>query len=344
MILRSHPFKGTLPGALLVLLAGCVTQVVVPQDWEREGRAASEVGDWNRAQGLWGEVLAKARGKHPEARLALGEALLYGGRELDAVRILRGGDLPEDLEIRGQMALGRAHIGLGQAREAGRVFSSLLATDPTYRPALVLYGESCVAVGRERKGIELLLRALRLDRGDGELAQRVALLARENGLLVEEGEAWRHRVLTPNAPAEAYLGAALSPVEEVSLGPDSGEPNSVDPDPKESQDAPSTPQWPVEEWLKKAVELDPQLGEAWFQLGLGQLQNEKVGEAIATWQTCLRVDPGHHAALVQLSTTMVDQGAYESARTYLDHALELWPEGEMRTPFEELTLRFPGGY
>ena len=83
---------------------------------------------------------------------------------------------------------------------------------------MVLYGEACLQENRKLKGIELLLRALRLERGDGELAQRVALEARELGAEAQEGEAWRHRVLAPNAPAEAYLGAAPFPSGAGGIG------------------------------------------------------------------------------------------------------------------------------
>ena len=72
--------NGVRSALLLALLAGCVTEAVGPGKWAEQGRVASGEGDWRRAQELWSEVLAQSRGQHPEARLAMGEALLNDGR------------------------------------------------------------------------------------------------------------------------------------------------------------------------------------------------------------------------------------------------------------------------
>ena len=107
--------------------------------------------------------------------------------------------------------------------------------------------------------------------------------------------------------------------------------------------APEVNEWPVESWLLRAVELDPQLSEAWYRLGLWRQEQERVGQAIADWQRCLRVDPGHMAALLGLATVLVEGAAFESARTYLDHALGMLTDPELRAPFEDLKVRLPGG-
>lgn len=292
-----------------LLVGGCVTERRVDTQAVQRATLASSQERWGEAQELWSQVLASSRGMDANARLALGEAFQRDGASRAALQVLRGGPPPEGRELEYGLVLGRACLDQGQVRAAGEIFTDILTQHPDHRETLVLYGEALLGGAREFKGVGLLLRALRIDPGDGSLAENVASRAQAQGWRAEAAEAWRLRLEAPNPPAEAYFGAAQTP-----------DPANL----------------PVEEWLQSALELDPQLGPAWGQLGRIRMALADTNGAIKAWRQAVQVDPGDTESCARLARTYIEQGQLSEARPWVDHALEVLKEPEERAPFEEL--------
>ncbi|MEZ6002704.1 MAG: tetratricopeptide repeat protein [Planctomycetota bacterium] len=287
--------------ALLLLGSACVTTRRLDPAVRRGAVLASEDRNWPAAQELWSLCLDNANGADPEARFRLGEALQAGGQPLAAIQILRGGELPAQQIQEARLIEARAHLAAGQVRAAGSVLNEVLAVAPDHREALLLYGESLLDTPRAAKGIGLLLRALRIDPGDGSLAERVAITARDRGLPVHEAEAWKERLAAPAPPAEAWFGAAQAENLEGAQR---------------------------REFLQKALDLDPQMGIAWRQMGDSLNAAGEVGPALQAWRRAVETDPGDWRACQALAQWQVDNGDCIGARPWITHGLAVVPEGE----------------
>ena len=79
-------------------------------------------------------------------------------------------------------------------------------------------------------------------------------------------------------------------------------------------------------WCKKALQLAPNLSEAWFNLGLafaGQHQTQKAIEALLRTAA---LEPVHADAQNSVGVHLMELGAYSEAMCCLNRALELAPE------------------
>ncbi|MCA9001063.1 MAG: tetratricopeptide repeat protein [Planctomycetes bacterium] len=303
---------------LASILFGAVACVSVPKDDSQAielARRASAQGNWPYAMELWSGILEGRGGHFTEARMGLGEALLESDRALTAIRILRTEPPDRELELEYGLLLARAHFDQNQIQAGGLVLSTLLIDHADSREVLVLYGRSLLGGEQSLKGLGLLLQALRIDAGDGRLAEEVALRARALGQSEMEGEAWSHRMKSPNPPAEAYLGFATWILDQ-------GE--SANPDP-EAVGA-----------LIRASELDPQNTRVWARLGKLHADQGQTLEARQAYRRAVEVDPGNLDACFVLAQMYVALDDCDEAKAWIKHALGILTEDSERERFEEL--------
>ena len=74
---------------------------------------------------------------------------------------------------------------------------------------------------------------------------------------------------------------------------------------------------------RAAVEIDPDLTEAWYRLGNHLSLRRNSAEAIAAWREVLRVDPGHEWTLCNLGLNLHRAGDSEGASECLARLREL---------------------
>lgn len=282
---------------ILLLLGGlvtvsCVTESRLDPRVPERARAASQAQRWPEAQEWWSKVLAHSGGQDEEARFALAEALLEGDRPQAALRVLLDTSPPEAPAIGYWKLVGRAQLGAGRQREAGEAFVKVLAHAPDDRETLVWYGESLLEGERARRGVDLLLRALRLDVGDGPLAERTIQRANELGLWAQSFEASQLRLQAPDAPWHAYLGAAQSA--------------DLDPETKGA-------------WLFEAARLNPQSSVAWRHIGDWHLERGETPLAVRAWRKSVEADPMDEPACRKLAEHFIATGDLVTAREWIDH-------------------------
>ena len=273
---------------------GCASERRLAPGLVDRARAASAGQRWVEASELWGTLLEDAGGDDAQARFAFGEALHRAGESMSALRVLRAGEAPLDTDARYWKLVGDIHLELGQLRAAGAALTKVVTHHPEDRETLVTYGTALLDGERAHRGIAMCLRALRLDVGDGQLAQRVAQRCAELGRFGQEFEAWTLCLKAPNPPAEAFLGAALGP--EVS---------------EDQKGA----------WLYEAVRLDPQLGSAWRRIGAWHKLKDQPASAMRAYRRAVEVDPADVAACLELAGWSIHNGNCIQGRIWADQAL-----------------------
>ncbi len=315
-MLRINRLLPTL-ACLLLGVSACVLAPKEDHETRHQALLASRGGDWSQAMDLWNHVLIHRGGQDAQARLYLGEALLESGRGLGAIRVLRAQPPEAGTELKYGLVLARAHFSQRQIRAGTRVLSELLVEHAANMEVLVLYGTALLDGDREAKGLGLLLQALRIDVGDGDLADQVAQRAHVLGLGGMEGEAWALRVKAPNPPSEAYLGAAMWEIAKAELGG--------------AQVGPETMLM-----LQRAVEVDPLNGRAWALMGDLHLIIDENLEARQVYRKAVEVDPANWHACQALAEMYVALGDCTEAKVWIQHALAALADKEARKPFEEL--------
>ena len=308
---RPFPFALLVPWLLVGLISSsCVTERRLDPRIPARAQAASQEQNWREAQELWAKVLSHSGGQDREARLRLVEALLASDQSGSALRTLQKVEpTPPATDTEHWKWVGRAQLAQGQVREAGQAFAKVLTHEPDDRETLVRYGEALLEGERGRRGVELLLRALRIEVGDGELAERTARRANELGMWSQSFEANRLRLQAPAPPWHAYLGAA----------------NSADLD-RETKG----------EWLFEAVRLNPQTSVGWRLIGDWHAEQEENGLALRAWRKSVEADPMDLQACRKLAEWYVNAGDCVSARPWIEHGLPLTTNEHERETFERL--------
>lgn len=87
-------------------------------------------------------------------------------------------------------------------------------------------------------------------------------------------------------------------------------------------------------WLRKAVEIDPELGGAWVNLGVGLRRAGDVARAEAAYRKALEVNPGAAAAYTNLASLLRVRGRDAEA----GELLSLAARADGRNPFSYIAL------
>ncbi|MFT4646839.1 MAG: cytochrome c-type biogenesis protein CcmH/NrfG [Glaciecola sp.] len=315
-MLRTNRLLPTL-ACLLLGVSACVSTPKADPETRRLALLATSHGDWADAMDLWNGLLVSQRGRDPEARLHLGEALLESDRARGAIQVLRAEPPAEGTEVPYGLLLAKAHFSQGQIRAGGQVLSELLKDHAGNVEVLTLYGRALLGGDREARGLGLLLQVLRIDGQDAALAEEVAQRAALLGLADMEGEAWTLRLNAIDPPAEAYVGAAIWDLAKAQSG-------ATEPLPKTILA------------LQRALEIDPQQGRAWTLIGkLHQSQGRAV-EARQAYRKAVEVDPGDWDACLALAEMFVALEDCIEAKIWIEHALGALTGELEREPFEEL--------
>jgi Flp pilus assembly protein TadD len=78
--------------------------------------------------------------------------------------------------------------------------------------------------------------------------------------------------------------------------------------------------------LRRALEARPVYPEALNNLGVLYLVTQRRGEAVASFQQCIRVAPGFDQAYLNLARVYVLEGARDKARDVLLNLLKQHPD------------------
>jgi arylsulfatase A-like enzyme/tetratricopeptide (TPR) repeat protein len=82
----------------------------------------------------------------------------------------------------------------------------------------------------------------------------------------------------------------------------------------------------AEQSLRKAIGADPALSNAYTALGVALANSGRPGEAIDTWKRAVTLDPGDLDALFNLTKTLAEQGRVDEARPFGQRYLAAAPQ------------------
>jgi tetratricopeptide (TPR) repeat protein len=243
---------------------------------------------------------------HPDAapvRSNLGAALVHERRFKEAVEQYQQAlsAMPTNDGIRLNLAL--AYYKMGNIPEAVSEFEALSAVlppdQPQSRQVKLLLAELYLRQGREERAIPLLSPLADADPNDMAVAYLLgtALLRKGDE---SAGAAIIDRILRNGDTAEGHMLMAFTHLQAN--------------DPKPGL---------VE--VNRAIELNPNLPEAYTVLGRLDYITSDVEGAEAAFRKALSLDPNAFEALLYLGTLMRKQGRFADARPEIERALELRP-------------------
>ena len=283
-----------------------------------EARAATAAGEWRTAAALWNELFLRGGGEERvEACLQTARALAEleeyeSARAVIDLGLRRDENNADLLEMKGDVL---AAMGFRRAAEAA--YASALEVDPDRPSALVELARIRIALGREHLALESLRHRLTL----GEVDAQTYLL--------------RARALAAcNQPAAAYN----SFVKAFELGVDdpmtllSAACLSFD----ERLQSSEACRLQSMQWLRTAIESDPQLTLAHFYLGVMVEEEGDAQGALAHYRRAVETDPGHGPSLTRLAVALSDLGHGEQAAEVARRALEYEKDPDLRERLKRL--------
>lgn len=236
----------------------------------------NEEGDVRRAVKL-GEKGLELDPAVLDVRIALAEAEVQQGRSPRARQVLEEGTRVMPAEPRVHVALGNFLLDQGSLPEAQQEFDQALKLDPRSPHALAAAGKAADLSGDSKTAMKLIKEALAIDATlpdaraelgrmlflEGKNAEALKELGRASEDAPKLGKAWFYLAFAQN---KAGLGAGA-----------------------------------VEKSLKKAVENQPDLAEAHYQLGCIALGGKRIADAKKSFEAAVTARP-----------------SYEEPRTYLE--------------------------
>jgi tetratricopeptide (TPR) repeat protein len=244
---------------------------------------------------------------HPEAapvRSNLGAALAHEGRYAEAIQeytVALKAD-PSNYGIR--FNLGLAYYKTGEVTNAAREFEAVYATepnsDPNHKRVALLLGECYLREGENERVVALLDPIAASDPDNRALDYVLGTALLHDGQ-TERGTPFIQRLLDGGETAEGHMLMAYTKYG--------------------AQDKAGA----IVE-LKRAIELNPNLPEA-YSLGgrLAFLQSDMKG-AEASFRKCLALDPNNFEGLVWLGTLLRQEGDFQDSEKNLARAVELRPK------------------
>jgi tetratricopeptide (TPR) repeat protein len=255
---------------------------------------------------------------HPEAaavRSNLGAALAHEGHYADAIQeytLALKAD-PSNYGIR--FNLGLAYYKTGEVTNAAREFEAVYATvpnsDPNHERVALLLGECYLRQGDNERAVALLDPIAASDPNNRTLDYLLGTALLHDGQ-TERGTPFIQRLLDSGETAEGHMLMAYTKYG--------------------AQDKAGA----IVE-LKRAIELNPNLPEA-YSLGgrLAFLESDMKG-AEASFRKCLALDPNNFEGLVWLGTLLRQEGDFQDSEKNLARAVELRPK-DARARFQYALL------
>lgn len=150
-----------------------------PDSRLREGQAALARGEFDRAAALAG-VLG-TEGSHDHALLLRGEIALVQGNPVAALDQLNRIRDRGDLQVQALPLVGRAHLALGNVREAQRTFAYLLTLRPDDLDGLRGLAAAAFDLGAWPQAVEHCRKWAALDPKDGRPERLIGLMNKDLG-------------------------------------------------------------------------------------------------------------------------------------------------------------------
>ena len=188
-----------------------------------------------------------------------------------------------------------------QDSDAADLFKEALAVNDKYAPAIL--GMARVSAEHfDRKAVEMAAEALKADPKLAEAQELVAYLTLEDGdrkKAVEEAD--KALAMNPEALDAMAVRAAIEGLADR----------------------------PTEPWLSKILKINPVYGQAWSIMGHFYVINRRYEEAIAAYRKALELDPSLGQAETELGLNLMRQGQSAEAYKVLESA---WNHGYQGSP------------
>lgn len=283
-------------------------------------RAASESQQWSLAASSWYELYLRRSEDAPLACVEAARALAKLDDIASARNLLDQGfqRYPERLELLEAQAEILEEAGFARAAEP--YLERVLERDPDRLPTLLSLARVRVELSLEDKALPLLERRVALGGADA-LTWRLIARAQHKAARVREAL---------DAYAKAFAFGENDPdrlVYAAGLYVESKDDQRGDFDPAL-----------VRSWLRRALELDPQLGVGHEYLGrLLEAAGESL-EATASYERALELAPERHELALRLGRVYRGLGNKERAAALAGHALISEKDLERRAEFESWLL------
>jgi tetratricopeptide (TPR) repeat protein len=279
-------------------------------------RAASQSGQWPLAASSWYEIYLAGRAEAPMACVEAARALGEMGDVQSARNLLDQGfkRYPESLELLEAHAEVLEKAGFRRAAEP--YLERVLERNPDRLSTLLFLARLRVELSLEDKALPLLERRIALGGADALTWRLIARAQRKAGRTAEALDAY----------AKAFEYGENDPdrlVHAASLYVDS------DAEQRGTVDAAV-----VRTWLRRAVELDPQLAVGHEYLGRLCQQGGDGAAAIACFERALELDPGRNELALRLGRMHLAAGNTARAAALAKHALKSERDLERKAEFE----------
>ena len=279
-------------------------------------RAATKAEQWSLAASSWYEIYLKGGELAPAACVEAASALTELGDPVSARKLLDDGfrRYPERLELLEAQADVLERSGFRRAAEP--YLERVLERDPQRLSTLLTLARLRVELSLEDKALPLLERRIALGGEDAETWRLLARAQRKAGRYPEALAAYSKAFERGESDPDLLLFAASLFVE--ASAEERGECTSDE----------------AHAWLRRAVELDPQLALAHEYLGRLCEERGEPSAAIECYARALELEPGRTDLALRLGRLHIAAGDRQRAAELAEHALTLETDPERRAEFE----------
>jgi|CZKF01.1.fsa_nt_gi tetratricopeptide (TPR) repeat protein len=207
---------------------------------------------------------------------------------------------PPPVDLQGMCASAIQLHQRGQLPEAERIYRQILDFDPHHADSLHLLGVLAHQVGRDEIAVELILKAIAVDRRPAAFHSNLGTAYQALGKLEEAATSYERALILNPELAEAQMN--LGAVREAQG--------------KHEQ---------AEMRFRRALALRPNLAEAHVNLGNILQAQGKLEEAVASHERALAIKPGSAEAIFNHANALQAQGKLEDAVAEYGRAIGLKP-------------------
>jgi tetratricopeptide (TPR) repeat protein len=282
----------------LVLLCLCCAAQNSPQEIMKEALDAQQAGRFEEAVRDY-RLLLKQYPNIFEIRSNLGAALAGQGLYKDAIaEYKRALALKPNTQVRLNLAL--AHYKTGDFRQAIETMKLVHAEAPGNMQAVTVLSDCYLKLG-QNKTVIALLTPIQQAQPDNETFIYLLGTALVRDGQAEKGQVLIDKILRNGDSAESRLlmGTAKYMVSDYAG---------------------------AREDLRKAVDLNPNLPEAFAYYGMALLSTGDQAGARKAFEHELQSDPNNFVSNLHMGVLLREDADYEGALKYLNHALQIRPD------------------
>jgi tetratricopeptide (TPR) repeat protein len=316
----------------MLSLAFASTAQQSPEQLYKAATAAYDRGEVAQAISLYEQVI-RLQPDSVAARTDLGVALVHEGRYSEGIAQYQEALKHDPGNLVARLDLALAWYKRGEFEKAARELQNLRQKQPQNQQTLHLLSDCYLRLGKNADVITLLKPIYEANPEDLALDYALGTALIREGQ-ISQGEVVIDRILKRGDSAEANLLMGEAQFE-------SGDYKS----------AAAT--------LRKAVDPDAGIPEAWSLYGRTQLRNEEPAGAKMAFLRALQLDPNDYQANLHLGSLLRSEGKQDEAAPYVERAWRLRPSspearfqvaalaassgklGEARKQFEDLERDWP---